>query len=130
VAHPPPAAPGRARALRGGPPLSGPPFRVDQDRLYDVTPRGTAFTEGDPAEAAARLARLRWLFALGLGANGLTWTLAGLAFVLGGRAWGAGFGLLALATVPLLALPGIAEALARRRARRRHRVRPERFGRG
>ncbi len=60
----------------------------------------------------------------------MTWTLAGLAFVLGGRIWGAAFGLLALATVPLLALPAIAEALARHRARKRHRVRPEGFGRG
>ncbi|NGM23449.1 hypothetical protein G3576_25780 [Roseomonas stagni] len=129
MAHPPPEAPGRAHPLRGGPPLSA-PFRVQEDRLYDVSARGTAFTEGDAAEAAARLARLRWLFALGLGANGLTWTLAGLAFVLGGRAWGAGFGLLALATVPLLALPALIEALARHRARRRHRVRPREFGRG
>ncbi|SFL07701.1 hypothetical protein SAMN02745775_1183 [Falsiroseomonas stagni DSM 19981] len=60
----------------------------------------------------------------------MTWTLAGLAFVLGGRIWGAAFGLLALATVPLLALPAIVEALARHRARKRHRVRPEGFGRG
>ncbi|MBX9596402.1 MAG: hypothetical protein K2X46_18690 [Roseomonas sp.] len=130
MAHPPPAPPGRARPLRGGPPLSGPPFQVDQDRLYDVSARGTAWTGGDPAEAAARLARLRWLFAIGLGANAMTWTLAGLAFVLGGRLWGAAFGLLALATVPLLALPAIVEALARHRARKRHRVRPEGFGGG
>lgn len=102
---------------------------MDQSRLYDVSPLGTPWTEGDPAEAATRLARLRWLFAIGLGANALTWTLAGLAFALGGRAWGAGFGLLALATVPLIFLPGIAEALARHRARRRHRVRPGGFGR-
>jgi len=78
---------------------------------------------------AARLACLRWLVALGIGVNALTWTLAGLALVLGGRNWGAGFGLLALLTLPLLALPAMSEALARYRARRRHHERPADFPR-
>jgi len=70
---------------------------------------------------------LRWLVAIGIGVNALTWTLAGLALVLGGRGWGAGFGLLAVATLPLLALPALAEALARLRAWRSHRRRPAEF---
>jgi hypothetical protein len=73
------------------------------------------------------MVRLRWLVALGIGANAVTWTLAGLALVLGGRHWGAGFGVLALLTLPLLALPAVSEALSRRRARRRHRARPVDF---
>lgn len=69
------------------------------------------------------------MVAIGIGANAVTWTLAGLALVLGGRHWGAGFGLLALLTLPLLALPALSEALARHRARRRHRARPADFPR-
>lgn len=64
--------------------------------------------------------------AIGIGVNATTWTLAGLALALG-RGWGAAFGLLAVATLPLLALPALAEALSRLRAWRRHRRRPESF---
>jgi hypothetical protein len=56
-----------------------------------------------------------------------TWTLAGLAFVLGGRAWGAGFGILALLTAPLILAPAVAEAAARLKARRPHATRPADF---
>ncbi|MFC3027649.1 MULTISPECIES: hypothetical protein [Roseomonadaceae] len=101
-----------------------------EDRLYDVSPRGTPWTEGDPAEAALRLRRMRWLFGIGLLVNGATWTAAGAALALGGPRWGAGFGLLAVLTAPLLGLPAIAEVAARRRARRVHRQRPADFSRG
>jgi hypothetical protein len=108
-----------------------PPFRVDDRRLYEVGRRGTAWTANeDPATRAARLSRLRWLFALGIGINAASWTLAGVALVLGGPLWGAGFGVLALLTAPLLALPALVEAAARLRARRRHRARPESFPHG
>jgi hypothetical protein len=123
-------APGPAAGppgLRGDAPLTRAPFRVEPTRLYEVSARGTAWTEGDPAEAASRLRRLRWLFALGIAVNGLTWTAAGAALVLGGRGWGAGFGLLAVLTAPLLALPALAEAAARHRARRSHRSRSPDF---
>lgn len=104
---------------------------MDERRLYEVGPGGVAWTtQEDPAARDRRLNRLRWLFAIGLGANALTWTLAGLALVLGGRAWGAGFGILALLTVPLLALPALVEAAARLRARRRHAIRPDGFPQG
>jgi hypothetical protein len=107
------------------------PFRVDERRLYDVGPAGGAWTaREDPGAQARRLHRLRWLFAFGLGANALTWTLAGLALVLGGRDWGAGFGVLVLLTLPLLALPGLAETVAGLRIRRRHRARPPSFPSG
>jgi hypothetical protein len=130
VAHAarPPAGPG---GLRGDPPLtppSKPPFAVDEARLYDVSPAGQAWTGEDTSARAARQRRLRWLLALGLAANALTWTGAGLAFGLGGRLWGGGFGLLALLSLPLLALPALLEAAARHRARRRHRSRPPGFG--
>lgn len=104
---------------------------MDERRLYEVGPAGGAWTaREDPGERARRLHRLRWLFAVGIGANAATWTLAGIALMLGGRAWGAGFGILALLTLPLLALPALAEAAARLRARRRHATRPEGFPSG
>jgi hypothetical protein len=104
---------------------------VDERRLYEVGPQGGAWTSADaPNARQRRLARLRWLFAIGIGANAASWTLAGVALVIGGRLWGAGFGLLALATTPLLALPAILEALARLRARRLHRRRPGSFPAG
>jgi hypothetical protein len=101
---------------------------VDRRRLYEVGAAGAAWTaREDPAARARRRARLRWLFAVGIGANAATWTLAGLAFVLGGPRWGATFGILALATAPLVLLPGLAEAAARLTARRRHARRPPDF---
>jgi hypothetical protein len=101
---------------------------VDETRLYEVGPAGTPWTvREDPLAQARRHARLRWLLAIGMLANGATWTLAGFALVLGGRDWGAAFGLLALLTLPLLALPPLIEAAARLRARRRHAARPEDF---
>jgi hypothetical protein len=101
---------------------------VDEARLYEVTERGVAMTaREDPEVAARRLARIRWLFGIGIAANALTWSLAGVALMLGGQVWGAGFGLLAVLTLPLLALPALVESFARLRARRRHRVRPEDF---
>lgn len=101
---------------------------MDERRLYEVGARGAAWTAREAPEAQARrLARLRWLFAIGIGANAATWTLAGAAFALGGRAWGAGFGIVALLTTPLLALPGLVEAGAKLRAWRRHRARPADF---
>ncbi|WP_270935272.1 hypothetical protein [Falsiroseomonas oryzae] len=101
---------------------------MDERRLYEVGAGGTPWTiQEDPEARARRLNRLRWMFALGIAANGATWTLAGAALVLGGRAWGAAFGVLALLTAPLLMLPALVEARARWRARRRHRTRPERF---
>ena len=104
---------------------------MDENRLYEVGPAGAAFTaREDPLARERRLNRLRWLFAIGLAANGATWTLAGLAFVLGGRVWGAWFGVLALATAPLLAAPAVMEAAARLRARRRHARRPGDFPTG
>jgi fatty acid desaturase len=125
-------APGAAAGppgLRGDAPLKRATFRVEPSRLYEVSPRGTAWTEGDPAEAASRLRRMRWLFAIGITVNTLTWTAAGAALVLGGRGWGAAFGLLAVLTAPLLALPALAEAAARYRARRSHRRRSPDFPR-
>ena len=104
---------------------------MDQRRLYEVGAAGAAWTaHEDPDARARRLNRIRWLFALGLAVNAGTWTLAGLAFVLGGRDWGAAFGILALATAPLLAAPALVEALARLRARRRHATRPQDFPTG
>jgi hypothetical protein len=101
---------------------------VDEARLYEVTEGGAAMTaREDPEVAGRRLHRLRWLFGIGIAANALTWSLAGLALMLGGRIWGAGFGLLAVLTLPLLALPALVESIARLRARRRHKVRPEDF---
>lgn len=101
---------------------------MDERRLYDVGAGGAAWTSADEPEARRnRLTRLRWLFAFGLGANAATWTLAGVALVVGGRGWGAAFGILALLTAPLLALPAIMEAAARLRARRRHARRPAAF---
>lgn len=47
--------------------------------------------------------------------------------MLGGAGWGAAAGILALLTLPLLALPLLVEARARWRARRRLRRRPEGF---
>jgi len=119
VAPAPREAAGAAR-LRRHAALSRPPFRIETDRLYEVSPRGTPWTEGDPAEAAARLRRMRWLFGVGLVVNALTWTASGAAFVLGGPKWGAGFGLLAVLTAPLLGLPALVDAAGRHRARRRH----------
>jgi len=104
------------------------PFEVDPARLYEVGPAGIAWT-GNAAEAeltCRRRHRLRWLVAIGLGVNVVTWTMAGLALAFG-RGWGAAFGLLAVATSPLLALPALAEALARLRAWRVHRSRPDSF---
>lgn len=104
---------------------------MDERRLYEVGAGGTTWiAEEDPDARHKRLIRLRWLFALGIGANAATWSLAGAAFVLGGRYWGAAFGSLALVTVPLLALPALVEAWAALRARRRHRSRPDAFPRG
>lgn len=104
---------------------------MDQRRLYEVGAAGAAWTaHEDPETRARRLNRIRWLFAVGLAVNAGTWTLAGLALVLGGRDWGAAFGILALATAPLLALPALVEALARLRARRRHATRPQDFPTG
>jgi hypothetical protein len=104
---------------------------VDERRLYEVGPGGGAWTaQEDPEGRERRLKRLRWLFAIGLGANAATWTLAGLALMLGGRVWGAGFGILALLTAPLLALPALVEAAARLRAHRRHATRPDGFPQG
>ncbi len=101
---------------------------MDQARLYEVGGGGAARTmREDPARAARRVSRLRWTLALGLAANAVTWSLAGVALWLGGREWGAAFGLLAVLTLPLLVLPALAESLARLRARRRHRRRPEDF---
>ena len=101
---------------------------MDETRLYEVGPTGTAWTaREDPDLQAKRLRRLRWLFFIGLGANAASWTLAGAALVLGGPVWGAGFGVLALLTAPLLALPGLVEAAARLGARRRHHARPPDF---
>lgn len=70
---------------------------------------------------------MRWLFGIGVAVNALTWTGAGVALVLGGPAWGAGAGLLAVLTAPLLGLPALGEAVGRHRARQRHRRRPARF---
>jgi hypothetical protein len=104
---------------------------VDARRLYEVGATGaTWIAEEDPEARHRRLIRLRWLFAIGIGANAATWSLAGVAFVLGGRYWGAAFGSLALVTVPLLALPALIEAWAALRARRRHRRRPQDFPAG
>jgi hypothetical protein len=101
---------------------------VDESRLYEVGVQGTAWTNDDVGAARAiRQRRLRWLLLFCMGANAATWTLAGLALMLGGRDWGAAFGMLALATLPLLLVPAVAEGLARLRARRRHVTRPERF---
>ena len=92
---------------------------------------GAAWTaHEDPDARARRLNLIRWLFALGLAVNAGTWTLAGLALVLGGRDWGAAFGILALATAPLLVAPALVEAMARLRARRRHATRPRDFPTG
>ncbi|WP_439597001.1 hypothetical protein [Falsiroseomonas sp.] len=129
MAPAPRAAAGAAR-LRRHAALSQPPFRIDPGRLYEVSRSGAAWTEGDPAEAAARLRRMRWLFGIGLAVNAVTWTASGLALVLGGARWGAGFGLLAVLTAPLLGLPALAEAASRHRARRRHRSRSQDFSRG
>jgi hypothetical protein len=99
---------------------------VDERRLYEVGPAGGAWTVAeDPAARERRWSRLRRLFAIALGVNALTWTLAGLALVLGGRSWGAAFGVLALLSAPLLALPAAIEAMARLAARRRHVRRPQ-----
>ncbi|NKE43954.1 hypothetical protein HB662_04140 [Roseomonas frigidaquae] len=73
---------------------------------------------------------MRWLFGIGLAINAVTWTASGAALMLGGAHWGAGFGLLAVLTAPLLGLPALAEAAARQRARRRHRRRAPEFPRG
>ncbi len=104
---------------------------MDESRLYEVGHRGAAWTtQEDPEARERRLSRLRWLFAIGIAANAATWSLAGLAFMLGGPIWGAAFGILALVTVPLLGLPAAVEAWAALRARRRRRRRPERFPSG
>jgi len=101
---------------------------VDDRRLYEVGIAGTPVTRREAPEARARrLHRLRWLVGIGVGANAATWTLAGLAFALGGRVPGAWAGALALATLPLLALPALIEVAARLKARRRHRTRPPHF---
>jgi hypothetical protein len=101
---------------------------VDERRLYDVGARGGAWTAREEPEAQTRrLARLRWLLAFGVLANGASWTLAGVALVLGGREWGAAFGTVALLTVPMLGLPLLMEGAARLRALRRHRTRPQEF---
>ncbi|WP_237215259.1 hypothetical protein [Falsiroseomonas oryziterrae] len=101
---------------------------MDRRRLYEVGVTGTPVTHREPEETRARrINRLRWLVAIGVGANAATWTLAGLAFALGGHLWGAWAGTLALATLPLLALPGVLEAVAWFKARRRHRIRPPDF---
>ncbi|PWS34171.1 hypothetical protein DFH01_26450 [Falsiroseomonas bella] len=101
---------------------------MDETRLYDVGPAGGAWTEADAGEARAqRQRRLRRLLVACVGVNAGTWTLAGVALMLGGREWGAAFGMLALATLPLLVLPVVVEVFARVAARRRHVRRPERF---
>jgi len=101
---------------------------VDESRLYEVGPGGATWTaHEDPAERERRLIRLRWLFGTAIGMNAATWFLAGAAFVLGGRVWGAAFGAMALATAPLLILPGAVEAWAAYRQRRRCTRRPEDF---
>jgi hypothetical protein len=101
---------------------------VDERRLYDVGPGGAAWTQREDAAAQARrLVRLRWAFAAGIGLNGLTWSLAGVTFILFGREVGAWFGVLAVLTLPLLALPGLIEAASRLAAWRRHRTRPRDF---
>ena len=104
------------------------PFEVDPARLYDVGPTGTAWTwREDAALVARRLRRLRRLVATGIGVNALTWTLAGLALMVGGRRWGAVSGLVAVASLSLLAVPALAEAMTRLRAWRHHRRRPPEF---
>jgi uncharacterized membrane protein YhaH (DUF805 family) len=104
---------------------------VDERRLYEVGATGAAWTtQEDSDQRARRMTRLRWLLACAVGINGATWTLAGVALVLGGRAWGAIFGTLALLTLPLLLLPVAADVAARLHARRRSRVRPPHFPRG
>lgn len=79
------------------------------------------------ALSTGHMARLRWVFAIAVAVNLVTWTGAALAFVLGGDGWGAAAGLLALLTLPLLGLPAAIEFRARLRARRHHRVRPPGF---
>ena len=101
---------------------------MDESRLYEIGRGGAAWTaREDPQAQHRRLARVRWLFAIGIGANAASWTLAGAALALGGRPWGAGFGVLALLTTPLLGLPLAMEGAARLRARRRHATRPAGF---
>jgi hypothetical protein len=101
---------------------------VDESRLYEVGPAGGAWTTREAGEERnRRQRRLRWLLVGGVGANAATWTLAGIALMLGGREWGAAFGVLALASLPLLALPALAEAAARLRAWRQHATRPPDF---
>ena len=101
---------------------------MDERRLYEVGATGEAWTtQEDAGQRARRMARLRWLAALAVGVNAGTWTSAGIALVLGGRAWGAIFGTLALLTLPLLLVPVAAEVAARLRARRRSRARPGHF---
>jgi len=101
---------------------------VDESRLYEVGPGGATWTaREDPTERERRLIRLRWLFGIAIGMNAATWSLAGAAFVLGGRAWGAAFGAMALVTAPLLVLPGVVEAWAACRQHRRRTRRPEDF---
>ena len=104
---------------------------MDERRLYEVGKGGAAWAaREEPRERERRLIRLRWLFAFGIGANAATWFLAGVAFVLGGRYWGAAFGVLALVTLPLLVLPVLVEAWAALRQRRRHTRRPGGFPAG
>jgi hypothetical protein len=103
---------------------------VDERRLYDVGRHGGAWTIPSPEEGRRHVVRLRWLFALGLAANAASWTLAGVALALGGEAWGAAFGLLAIVTTPLLVLPSLVDAAVRLRTRRRHRQRPPGFPAG
>jgi hypothetical protein len=132
VAPAPAAPPGRPGPLRGDPPLTERPshFQVDDRRLYEVGPAGGAWTaREDPEARARRLKRLRWLFAIGIGANAATGTLAGLALLFGPD-WGASFGVLAMLTLPLLALPVVVEATAWLKVRRRHATRPDDFPRG
>lgn len=101
---------------------------MDESRLYEVGPAGAAWTRADAGAARAeRQRRLRWLLVLCVGVNAATWTLAGVALMLGGREVGAAFGVLALATLPLLVVPAAVELFGRLRARRRHVTRPERF---
>lgn len=101
---------------------------MDARRLYEVGARGAARTDRETPEAQARrLSRLRWLLVAGFLLNAATWTLAGVALVLGGRDWGAAFGTVALLTLPLLAMPLALEILARLNALRRHRQRPTDF---
>ncbi|MGG5823938.1 hypothetical protein [Falsiroseomonas sp. HW251] len=123
-----PQRPGRA--LRRDPALTGapPPFQVDPHRLYDVSAGGgLRRAQEDPAALARRRSRQRWLLAAGIATNLLTWSLAALALVLGGRGWGAAAGILALLTLPMLGLPLLAEARAHLIARRRLRGRPDGF---